>query len=234
MFRNFVFSCLLILVFSFTIFPQSTLLNVPTTDVVAERTAYLEGDFISHFDRLKNGGFQTYGYRTVYGLRKKVEVGTNFYFTRASETKLNEFQANAKFKFFQNEKLGLAASAGTQIYVPIKNKIGLKTFSMFYSNASKVFEQAKGLRVTGGYYRIVGVAKQDFGSKQGAIVGVEQPLFKNLTFIADWYSGKNRFGYSAAGFGLPITKRQSIYAGYNFGNTGRANNSFAFYYGFNY
>jgi hypothetical protein len=110
----------------------------------------------------------------------------------------------------------------------------LKTFSIFYSNASKVFEKAKGLRVTGGYYRIVGVEKPDFGSKQGAIVGVEQPLFKKITFLADWYGGKNRFGYSAAGFGLPITKRQSIYAGYNFGNVGRANNSFSFYYGINY
>lgn len=235
----FVFSraiCLLVLLIigNVAIFAQSTIFNIPSTDVLSTKSAYVEGDFLSHFDKLKNGGFQTYGIRTVYGLRKKVEVGTNFFFTKSSNSNLNEFQANAKYRFFENEKLGLAASAGTQIVVPIRNKDGLKTFSMFYSNVSKVIKKANGLRVTGGYYRIVGVAKQDFGSKQGAIVGVEQPLFKKLTFLADWYSGKNRFGYSAAGFGLPITKRQSIYAGYNFGNVGRANNSFSFYYGINY
>lgn len=213
---------------------QSTLLNIPSTDVLSTKTVYLEADFITHFDKLSKGGFQSYGLRTVYGLHRKIEVGTNFFLTRSSSPKLNEFQANAKFKFFGNEKLGLSASAGTQVYVPIRNKTGLKTVSMFYTNASKSFEKFKGLRVTGGYYRIVGESKLNFGSKQGALIGIEQHVFKKLTFLADWYSGKNRFGYSAAGFGLPVTKNQTIYAGYNFGNTGRANNSFAFYYGFNY
>lgn len=234
MFRLLISICFIVLVSMVEVSAQSTILNIPTTDVVESKSAYLEADFIAHFDKLSNGGFQTYGYRTVYGLRKKVELGTNFYFTRSSSPKLNEFQANAKFRFFGNEKLGLAASVGTQVFIPIRNKTGLKTFSMFYTNASKSFEKLKGLRLTGGYYRIVGVNKIDFGSKQGALIGIEQPVFKKLSFIADYYSGKNRFGYTAAGFGLPITKNQTIYAGYNFGNVGKANNSFAFYYGFNY
>lgn len=234
MFRILGLVCAVVLSFSSGVLAQSTIFNIPTTDVVESKSAYLEADFIAHFDKLKNGGFQTYGYRTVYGLTKKVEVGTNFYFTRSSSPNLNEFQVNAKYRFFGNEKLGLAASAGTQVFIPIRDKTGLKTFSMFYTNASKTFEKAKGFRVTGGYYRIIGVNKQAFGSKQGAIIGIEQTVFKKISFLADYYSGKNRFGYTAAGFGLPITKNQTIYAGYNFGNTGRANNSFAFYYGFNY
>jgi hypothetical protein len=218
----------------FSISAQTTIFNTPSTDVVSEKSVYLEADFYAHFDKLKNGGFQTYGYKTVYGLRKKVEIGTSFFFTRSNAPKLNEFQANAKYRFYANEKLGIAATAGTQVFIPIRNKTGLKTFSMFYSNASKVIPQAKNLRVTGGYYRLVGVKQADFGSKQGAIVGVEQPVLKKLNFLADWYSGKNRFGYAAAGFSIPVTKRQIIYAGYNFGNVGRANNAFSFFYGFNY
>lgn len=233
--RFYQFCCLLILsvVGSMTIFAQTTIFNVPSTDVTAEKAIYFEADFVAHFDKLKKGGFQTYGYKTVYGLGKKIEVGTNFFFTRSSLPSLKEFQANAKWKVFESEKYGFAVSTGTQIFVPLRNKTGLKTVSMFYSNASKVISQVKGMRLTGGYYTIVG-AKSDFGSKNGAIVGVEQPVIRKMSFLADWYSGKNRFGYSSAGLSFAVTKKQILYAGYNFGNVGRANNSFSFYYGVNY
>lgn len=216
-----------------TVFGQTTIFNAPSTDVTAEKGLYVEGNFIAHFDKLIKGGFQTYGYKTVYGIRKKIEVGTNFYFTRSSSPSLKEFQANAKWKVFESEKRGFAVATGTQVFVPLKNKSGLKTVTMFYSNASKIIPKTKGLRLTGGYYTIFG-ANRSFGSKNGAIVAVEQPIFKKLNFIADWYSGKNRFGYSFGGFSYFVTNKQILYAGYNFGNVGRANNSFAISYGINY
>ena len=75
---------------------------------------------------------------------------------------------------------------------------------------------------------------RDGGTKNGAILAYEQPLTGKLSFIADWYSGKNRFGYAAAGFGLTLTRRSSLYAGYNFGNSGRANNSLGLFYGYTF
>jgi len=39
---------------------QSTLFNIPSTDVVAEKKVYLEFDFISHFESHSKGGFQAY------------------------------------------------------------------------------------------------------------------------------------------------------------------------------
>src|SRR5438045_6529350 len=42
---------------------QSTLFNVPSTDVVAKKKVYLEFDFLSHFTSHANGGFQIYAPR---------------------------------------------------------------------------------------------------------------------------------------------------------------------------
>jgi len=212
---------------------QTTIFNAPSTDVTAEKGLYLEGNFVSHLDKYDQSGFQTYGFKTVYGLRKKIEVGTNFYYTRSGSPSLNEFQANAKWKVYESEKYGVSVSTGTQVFVPLKNKTGVNTVSMLYSNASKVMPKTNGLRLTGGYYMMLR-AKDTFGSKSGAIMAIEQPVVKKLNFIADWYSGKNRFGYTFAGFSLATSKKQTLFAGYNFGNAGRANNSFAFSYGVNY
>jgi hypothetical protein len=212
---------------------QTTIFNVPSTDVTAERKAYLELDFISHFDKLSQGGFQTYGYRVTYGLRKKVEVGTNFFYTRSSSPAFREFQANVKFKALESEKHKFAVSGGAQVFVPLRGQPGQRTVSMLYSNASQVIPRANNLRFTGGIYTMVN-AKRDFGTRTGAIVGVEQPVNRKLNLIADWYSGKNRFGYSTAGLSFVATSRQILFAGYNFGNAGRANNSFSFYYGYNF
>src|SRR6266436_4805800 len=59
---------------------QSTLFNIPSTDVVAEKKVYVEFDFVSHLESHANGGFQTYVPRVVYGVAKKVEIGANVTF----------------------------------------------------------------------------------------------------------------------------------------------------------
>lgn len=210
---------------------QSTIFNVPSTDVVAEKTAYLEADFLAHFSSYEKGGFQSYGYRMVYGARKKLEVGANFFYTRNGiKTAPKEFQPNVKWQAYQSEKYGVGVSTGAWAFVPLDKSAGDRVFGMVYSNVSKTVKPTGGTRLTGGFYQIVG-ARRDFGARRGAIVGVEQPVVRRVNFLADWSSGKNRFGYAAAGFGLAVTKRQFLYTGYNFGNTGRANNYFSAFYG---
>lgn len=212
---------------------QSTIFNIPSTDVMGEKRFYVEADVIAKFDKFDKGGFQTFGYRTVYGVRKNFEVGANFFYTRNGSTSPKEFQGNTKYKVYDNEKYGVAISTGAQIFVPLNRSAGRRTYGMVYSNASKVIKQTRQTRVTGGIYTVVG-AERDFGSKTGTIVGIEQPIKGKLTFTADWYSGKNRFGYSAAGFSYSFAKRQFFQVGYNFGNSGRGNNAFSAFYGFTY
>ncbi len=60
---------------------QSTLVTIPSTDVVSERKVYLEFDYISHYASHHNGGFQTYEPRAVVGVGHNVEVGFNVVYT---------------------------------------------------------------------------------------------------------------------------------------------------------
>ena len=76
--------------------------------------------------------------------------------------------------------------------------------------------------------------EQDFGTRTGALVGLEQPITDKLTLLADWTSGKNRFGYSNIGFGYGIKKSQNLSVAYTFGNSGRGNNFLSVFYGFNF
>jgi len=227
------FLCLLIFTASLAVRAQSTIFNIPSTDVMGEKRFYVEADFIAHFDKWSKGGFQSYGYRTVYGVRKKLEVGVNFFYTRNGSTSPKELQPNFKYKVYDKEKYGIAISAGGQFFVPLNKSAGKRAFGMFYSNASKIIKQTGETRVTGGFYTVAG-AGRDFGTKNGALVGIEQPIKGKLSFAADWYSGKNRFGYSAAGFSYAVTNKQILYIGYNFGNNGRANNALLVFYGFTY
>lgn len=223
----------LILLAGFAVSAQSTIFNIPSTDVMGEKRFYVEGDFIGHFDKWEKGGFQTFGYRTVYGVRKNLEVGVNFFYTRNGRTSPKELQFNGKYKVYEKEKYGFAVSGGAQFFVPLNKSAGRRAFGMLYSNASKVIKRTGETRITGGFYTVVG-AEKDFGAKNGAIVGIEQPIKGKLSFTADWYSGKNRFGYSSAGFSYSFAKRQFFQIGYNWGNSGRGNNALSAFYGFTY
>ena len=212
---------------------QMTIFNIPTTDTLPRASFYLEADFITKPVSYRKGGFQTYGYRAVYGLNHKTEVGANFYYTRDGGDAIGEMQFNAKRSLYRNEKRGVAISSGALMSLPLRSTRDARRFVMVYSNASKTVKPLNGLRVTGGVYTVFSNGR-DFGTKTGAMVGIEQPIYKRISFLADWYSGKNRFGYSAAGLNYAITKRQFILAGYNFGNAGRGNNAFSAYYGYTF
>lgn len=210
---------------------QSTLFNIPSTDVVAPRKVYLEFDFVSHFESHAKGGFQIYVPRAVVGVAKGLEVGTNVAFTDVlAPDQPVEIQPNFKYQFYNSEKNGVAAAAGGILYTPISHRTGVDTFGMLYSTVSKKFKGTYGARLTGGGYGLVGRA-DGTGTEGGAIVGYEQPLHPRVNFVTDWFSGKNRFGYVTPGFSFVVTKSSAFYAGYSIGNSGRKNNALFLYYG---
>ncbi len=210
---------------------QSTLFNIPSTDVVSPRRTYVEFDFISHLRSHDNGGFQTYVPRVVYGVTKGLEIGANVSFTDALESDQPiEFQPNLKYQFYQNEENGVAAAAGGILYTPIANRAGIDTFGLIYTTVSKKFGGSHGPRFTGGGYGLVGRTNGN-GNEGGAIAGYEQPLHRKVSFVADWLSGKNRFGYVTPGLAITVSSRSALYAGYSIGNIGRGNNALFIYYG---
>ena len=228
-----VFSIILFAVFCIAISAQTTIFNIPSTDTVTEKTTYIEADYITHFGPFSKGGFRSGGYRVVYGAKRNFEVGLNFFHTQSEGLSQTELQPNFKWKFYRNEKRKLASSAGVIVYVPLNRQTGNRPATVFYSNISKSFNVARGVRFTTGIYKVLNV-ERSFGAKSGAIVGVEKPITRKISIVGDWYSGKNRFGYSAAGLNFQLTNKQLLTAGYNFGNTGRANNALSVFYGYTF
>ena len=210
---------------------QSTLFNVPSTDVVAKKKVYLEFDFLSHFGSHADGGFQIYAPRAVFGISKGVEVGFNITAVDAfAPDQPIYISPNAKWQFYNNEEKGVAISAGGLLYTPIAHRAGADTFGFVYSVVSKKVKSDYGPRLTGGGYALPGLA-DGAGTKGGAIVGYEQPLSKKVTFVTDWFSGKNAFGYVTPGFSFTLPKSSLLNVGYSIGNRGRGNNALFVYYG---
>jgi hypothetical protein len=220
----------LLLVSSFGVTAQSSVFNVPSTDVQAARRIYVEADFTAHLSSFETGGYQSYGPRIIYGLSKRAEIGINAIYTNTSPAEPVEIQPNFKLKFYENEEKGFAASAGTIVFVPLTQRSSSSTRAMVYAVVSK---NVGGSRITAGSYALIGRFEEG-ASKRGVLLGYEQSITKRLSFIADWSSGNNDFGYVVAGMGLTLSRRSALYVGYNVGNQGRGNNSIGVYYGFNF
>jgi len=208
---------------------QTTIFNIPSADTQSRGSWGIEADFITKPVSYREGGYQTYGYRVSYGVGNRTEVGTNFYLTKGLGDATGQAEFSLKQNIYRNEKLGVSVSGGTVVFVPVRPQNGDKTAIMVYGNASKTIEPLNGLTVTGGVYHVF--RGNNFGTKTGVMAAAVQPIAKKFSFVADWYSGKNRLGYSSAGINYQISTRQYILSGYNFGNSGRGNNAFAAYYG---
>jgi hypothetical protein len=232
--RSLFISCLLVIFFAISnseALAQSTIFNIPSTDVVAKKKTYLEFDFISHLESHEDGGFQAYIPRAVFGLGKGVEVGANVSFLDAFlPDQPVEFQPNIKWQPYADDKSGVAISVGAIGYFPIAHREGTDDFGLLYANVSKKFKGDHGPRLTAGGYGLVG-RDDGTGDKGGAFFGYEQPLSPKVSFVADWFTGKNRFGYVTPGLAFTLPKNGLFLAGYSIGNEGRKNNALFLYYG---
>jgi hypothetical protein len=205
---------------------QSTLFNIPSTDTVAAKKTYVEFDFLPQATTAEGSStIFIYNPRILVGLPHDVEVGLNFPIYHSSDfdpSTLGYIQPNIKWKFFNNDAKGLAASAGVVVNTPLNEREGQGTWSYIYGNISKKIPAAKGARVTFGPYGVV--ADQDgddvtfAGTKGGVLLGYEQPLGGPVSFVADWFSGKNSIGYFTPGISIVLPHSGLLNIGYSFGN----------------
>ncbi|MEK6336785.1 MAG: hypothetical protein AABM67_17805, partial [Acidobacteriota bacterium] len=105
---------------------QTTLMNVPSTDVVAAKKVYVEMDFLTNYAWQRQGSFQNYIPRAVVGVGRNVEAGVNVSFTHISGESGQpiEVQPNLKWNFYSNEGKGTAASVGCVLYTPLNHRTG--------------------------------------------------------------------------------------------------------------
>ena len=213
---------------------QSAIFNAPSTDVVATQRTYLEADFVTHLTSYEEGGYHLYGVRAVYGLRKKMEIGVNVFYARSSDSpEPIVVEPNLKWQFYSDEGKGLSAAAGALVSIPTSHRGAGNTRGFLYAVSSKKFKKDFGPRITTGAY-VLAVHADQGTSKYGALIGYEQPLNDRLSLVSDWISGKNELGYLAAGVGITLSPKSSLYLGYNVGNQGRGNNALGIYYGFTF
>ena len=212
---------------------QSTVFNIPSTDVQTTHRIYVEADFTAHLSSFKTGGYQSYGPRIIYGLHRRFEVGFNAFYTNTSPSEPVEIQPNFKAQLYQNESKGVAVSAGAIAFVPLTQRSANSTRAMIYSVASKSIKGDFGPRVTAGSYALVG-SFEPGTTKRGLLLGYEQPLSKKFSVVVDWSTGNNDYGYVVAGAGITLSPKSVLYVGYNVGNNGRGNNLLGVYYGFTF
>lgn len=212
---------------------QSTVFNIPSTDVQARGKVYLEADFMIHFGSLREGGYQEYGPRVVVGLPGNMEVGVNAFHTRAEPPESIQIEPNFKWQFYANEAKGLAFATGILVSTPVTRRSTGTTSAQIYVVGSKSFERSYAPRVTFGGYRLIGSLDDDI-DKTGVMLGLEQPITKKISFVTDWSSGNNDYGYLVVGTGITLTPKSLFYTGYNFGNQGRGNNYLGVFYGYTF
>jgi hypothetical protein len=213
-----------------SVFAQTTIMNTPSTDVVASKKVYVEMDFLTNYAWQREGSFQNYIPRAVVGIKGNVEAGVNVSFTHVTgQDSPVELQPNVKWQFYSNEKTGVAGATGCILYTPISNRAGTDTLGQCYIVGSKRFTGDHGPRFTGGGYTLIGAAAER--TKGGAIAAYEQPLINRVSFLVDWFSGDNRFGYVSPGISIATTKTTALTAGYLIANHGRGKNALFVYYG---
>jgi hypothetical protein len=224
-----IFGALLLLGASHTAHAQTNIFNAPTTDALGKDRAYVEFQYQRQINETSaNPQTSIYVPRAVVGVGRNVEVGANVTFVNTEGTNRTNafFSPNVKWRYFEDEKSGVAASGGGVLFTPVNNRAGSDTFGMVYTNVSKKMQMSYGPRVTAGVYGIVGSSDRQFtGPRAGAMVGVEQPFHPRVSFVADWLSGKNGFGYFTPGVSVNLPKSNQVKLGYSFGNSTFAENN---------
>jgi hypothetical protein len=219
-FRNFLgLAVVLIAVTGQQAVAQSTLFNIPSTDAVSKGKVYAEFDY---FGQMPTGGasrLNIYVPRGVVGVGGGVEAGANVAASHVGGATQWYFQPNVKWRFAANDDKGVAASAGTVLYTPMNNRSGLDTFGLVYGNVSKKVKSGNyGPRFTAGPYAVYSGGPGWAGPKAGAILGYEQPIHSKVTLLADWFSGKNSYGYFTPGVSFTLPHNGLFNAGYSIGN----------------
>jgi hypothetical protein len=212
---------------------QTSIFNVPTTDTVEKGKTYFEIDFLPQLPaatRLPR--IYPYIPRLVVGVADKVEVGANFPIIQNSTTcsptptTCSYAQINAKWRFYNKDSTGIALAAGGLWHTPINKHDVQDSWALLYALFSKKIKTGNyGPRFHGGPF-FVGDANQDIaegpiafsGSRTGVILGYEQPIHSKINVVADWFSGKNFYGYFTPGVSFIIHGNGYFNVGYAIGN----------------
>lgn len=212
---------------------QQTIFNVPTTDVLDPGKVYVELDAAFKLDdRPSFNRFSSFVPRVVVGVGGNVEVGLNVTGNVQPGADSTTIVPTVKWKFYQNEKKDTALIAGTNFYIPVRNR-AYRAGSYSYLAVSKTINKT---RLTGGGYVATKNVFASNATRGGGQFGIEQTVNSKLTFAADWITGKHASGYFTPGVIYKPHPKVTSYFSYSIGNTRarEGNHYFLFELGYNF
>lgn len=231
--NTFVIILMSILVFTYGAAAQQTIYNVPSTDVLDKGKVYVELDAsFKPNDQDALSKFSSFVPRVVVGVGKNVEVGLNIIGNIQPGADATTLVPTVKWKFYQNEKKGIAVIAGTNFYIPVRNR-AYDFGSYSYVEVSKTI---KNTRLTGGGY----VASENVfaanATRGGGQFGIEQTINKKFSVAADWITGRHASGYFTPGVIWKPHPKVTTYWAYSIGNADAVsgNHFFLFEVGYNF
>src|SRR5262245_45918672 len=98
---------------------QQTIFNVPSTDVLDRGKVYAELDVSFKPNEPR---FSSFVPRIVIGTGGNVEIGMNLAGNIQPGVDSTTIVPTVKWRFYQNEKKGVAMIAGTNFFIPVRNR----------------------------------------------------------------------------------------------------------------
>jgi hypothetical protein len=212
---------------------QQTIFNVPSTDVLDKGKIYGELDAAFKVDNGRDvRRFSSFVPRVVFGVGGNVEVGLNVVGNIQPGNDSTAIVPTVKWRFYQNAKKDVSIVAGTNVFIPVRNR-AYRLGSYSYVNASKTLGEKTRLTAGGYVYSKNVVAAKARG---GAQFGVEHTVNPTFILAADYLTGKHANGYFTPGVFYKPTPKVIGYFGYSIGNSGArgGNNFFLFEVGYNF
>ena len=215
-----------------TIYSQQTIFNVPSTDVLDKGKVYAELDAAFKFNNQDAARkFSSFVPRVVIGAGGNVEVGLNVNGNIQPGLDSTTLVPSVKWRFYQNEKKDVALMAGTNVYIPVRNR-AYNIGSYSYVAGSKTINKTR--LTAGGYYFSKNVVAT--AGRAGGQFGIEQTVNSKFSVAADWITGKHASGYFTPGVIYKPTPKVTTYFSYSLGNTNlrQGNHFFLFEIGYNF
>ena len=158
--------------------------------------------------------FSSFVPRIVVGVGGNVEVGLNVAGNVQPGADSTTIVPTVKWKFYQNEKKDTALIAGTNFYIPVRNRAyNLGTYS--YLAVSKTINKT---RLTAGGYVATNNVFAANAVRGGGQFGIEHAVNSKLTFAADWITGGHSAGYFTPGVIYKPHPKVTAYISYSMGN----------------
>ncbi|MEP6901168.1 MAG: hypothetical protein ABJA66_05425 [Actinomycetota bacterium] len=212
---------------------QQTVFNVPSADVLDRGKVY--GEFDAAFktndqDALRK--FSSFVPRVVVGTGGNVEIGLNVTGNIQPGADTTMIVPAVKYRFYQNKKKDVALFAGTNFYIPVRNR-SYKFGTYSYAAVAKTINKT---RLTAGGFVFSKNVVASNAVRGGGQFAIEQTINDKVTISADWLTGKHANGYFTPGLIYKPTPKVTAYFAYSLGNSQlkQGNHFFLFELGYNF